>query len=122
MFREALVGFRCPEHRYFLTRERPVDVGSAYSGSFGEPGDDPLAGRVARRTLRGISEYQGLARRDVTAITVASPRDVRTIVPSRRAHAFFVVYDGTFPTGHTVFTSTFRDGGSDREVIHNAMP
>lgn len=43
-------------------------------------------------------------------MTIATPRDVRTIIPSARAHAFIVAYDGSFPTGVIVMTSTFKDG------------
>jgi hypothetical protein len=42
---------------------------------------------------------------------------VRTLLPSRRARAFLAVYDGTFPTGEVVLTTTFRDGTTHREVI-----
>jgi hypothetical protein len=54
--------------------------------------------------------FNGTARDDIKSVTIATPRDVRTLIPSRRAHAFIAVYDGTFPTGETVITTTFTDG------------
>jgi hypothetical protein len=66
--------------------------------------------RTARRTLPGGTVFNGTARADVKSVTIATPRDVRTLIPSRRAHAFLAVYDGTFPTGETVITTTFTDG------------
>jgi hypothetical protein len=54
----------------------------------------------------------GSARADVRSITIATPRDVRTLVPSSPAHAFIAVYDGSFPTGKIVTTAHFADGSS----------
>ncbi len=100
------------------SRRRPLALSYGYGGGLaGEPGQDPLAGRVARRTLRGLSSYVGRAHPDVVRITIATPRDVRTLLPSRRARAFLAVYDGEFPTGEVVLTATFRDGSTHREVI-----
>jgi hypothetical protein len=42
---------------------------------------------------------------------------VRTLIPSRRAHAFVAVYDGTFPTGETVITVTFTDGTTQEQRL-----
>jgi hypothetical protein len=77
---------------------------------------------VARRTQRGITTINGRAHPDVVSITVATPRDVRTILPSRRAHAFVVVYDGSFPTGEVVLTARFADGSTHRDVIPSELP
>ncbi len=65
-----------------------------------------------RRTLPGRTILSGVTRSDVASVTIATPRDVRTLVPTRRAHAFVVAYDGTFPTGEVVITSTFDDGAT----------
>jgi hypothetical protein len=76
------------------------------------PGSDPERGRIARRTLRGVTVVYGRAREDVTAVTIATPRDVRTLVPSSRAHAFVAAYDGGFEAGEITITAHFRDGTS----------
>jgi hypothetical protein len=87
-----------------------------------EPGSDPQRGRVARRTLGGLTTYAGRARSDVRWVTIATPRDVRTLAPSRRAKAILAVYDGDFPTGQTVFTSTLRNGHTDRLALPQVSP
>lgn len=88
----------------------PLAIGLNGTGSIPEPGEDPDPGHVALRTLPGRTVLSGLARPDVREITIETPRDVRTIVPSERAHAFIVVYDGTFPTGEIDFRVTFKNG------------
>jgi hypothetical protein len=94
-----------------LTRKMPLAIWSTYGGgSDPDIGADPEPGRGAIRTLPGRTTFSGLARPDVREITIETTRDVRTIVPSPRAHAFIVVYDGSFPTGDTVFDVTFTDG------------
>jgi hypothetical protein len=106
---------RCPER---IVDRKPVLV----SYMFGDrpTGADPQPGRVARRTLPGQTMVWGRARDDVTAVTIATPRDVRTLSPSPRAHAFLAVYDGDFPTGEIVVTAHLRDGSS-RVVDRFAM-
>jgi hypothetical protein len=113
----------CPDARQPPSRARPLNVGWSGGGGFaGEPGQDPLPGRVARRTLRGITTIAGIAHPDVRSITVATPRDVRTISPSPRAHAFVLLYDGSFPTGDAVLTATFADGSTQRETLPMGFP
>ncbi len=112
------VGLAPPPPGPALTRERPLQVSYSFGGGNGEEfGGDPLAGRTARRTLRGMTTIQGVARPDVESITFASPRDVRTLRPSPRAHAFLVLYDGTFPTGEITMTSRFTNGRTTPESI-----
>jgi hypothetical protein len=55
----------------------------------------------------------------VREITIQTPRDVRTIVPSPRAHAFIVVYDGSFPAGNTDLRVTFSDGSHTVQHLGN---
>lgn len=95
-----------------LSRERPVGGGWGGGDETGEPSADPAYGRIARRTLPGVTYFAGPASADVRSITLQSPRDIRTIVPSSPAHAYLVVYDGTFTTGKMRMTSTFTDGRS----------
>jgi hypothetical protein len=98
-------------------RRHPLDFMWGGAGPDGEPGEDPEGGRVARRTQRGIFELSGHALATVREITIASPRDVRTIRPSPRTHAFAALYDGSFPTGKILLTSRMVDGTTRREVI-----
>jgi hypothetical protein len=52
----------------------------------------------------------GMTLPSVKLITISTPRDVRTIAPSPRAHAFVTVYDGTFASGKITITATFANG------------
>ncbi|MEA2445533.1 MAG: hypothetical protein QOJ12_2825, partial [Thermoleophilales bacterium] len=102
----------CSEPGRGPTRRRPVFAAYTIGGSVPGQGADPERGRVARRTLSGVTTVGGTTAPDVTAITIATPRDVRTLTPSPRAHAFLAVYDGEFPTGEIVITARFSDGTS----------
>lgn len=109
---DQVSGLDCQSRRY-LSRKQPV--GGSWGGGdpgAGEPGGDPGHGRVARRTLPGTTYFAGPVMPDVRTITVKSPRDVRTVVPSSPAHAYLIVYDGTFTSGEVRMTSTFGDGTS----------
>jgi len=86
---------------------RPVDVAGELGGS---SGGRPSAARIARRTQAGTTKVFGTSLPSVESITVRSPRDVRTLVPTGPARAFIVVYDGSFPTGGPVVTATLRGG------------
>ena len=55
----------------------------------------------------------GVAHPDVVSITLRTPRDVRTLIPSGRHHAILAVYEGAFPGGELTATALMRDG---REV------
>jgi hypothetical protein len=118
----------CPATRAALRGARghdgrtlpPFRLGSSFGGTVGaEPGEDPRAGRVARRSPPGRVIYSGTADANVRTLTFATPSDVRTIAPSGPAHAFLIVYSGGFPTGDTVITTTFDDGRTRRDVQSN---
>lgn len=114
--RAALRGQRLPGGRTLP----PFSLGSSYGGGLGaEPGEDPGAGRVARRSPPGRVIYSGTADRGVRYLTFATPSDVRTIKPTGPAHAFLIVYAGSFPTGDTIVTTTFTDGRTRRDTIPN---
>jgi hypothetical protein len=53
----------------------------------------------------------------VDRVTIRTPRDVRTLVPSARGHVVFALYDGTFPSGAIVVTSHQRGGTARSERI-----
>jgi hypothetical protein len=96
-----------------LFRHHPVAAGFLLGGGIVEDeGDATRRARIVRRTLPGTTIVSGLARADVRSITIATPRDVRTLVPTSPAHAFIAVYDGSFPTGKIVTTAHFADGSS----------
>ncbi|HEX4364832.1 MAG TPA: hypothetical protein VHZ75_09815 [Solirubrobacteraceae bacterium] len=98
----------------------PYSLGSSFGGGIGvEPGEDPRDGSVARRTAPGRVVYSGTADADVRYLTFATPSDVRTIAPWGPAHAFLIVYAGSFPTGDVVITTTFKDGHTRRDVMPN---
>jgi hypothetical protein len=97
------------------TRTRPLEVAYGFSAGAG-PSLPPAAqtapspGRIMRRTLPGRFTITGLAHADVVSVTIATPRDVRTVTPSRRAHVFAAVYDGDFPVGEIAVSARLRDG------------
>lgn len=96
-----------------LTRAQPF-VESSGGDDLGEEPmlteDQPQPQRVARRTLPGLTWIAGRARGDVRSLTLQTPRDVRTVVPSGPAHAYLVVYDGGFPSGERRTIAQFDDG------------
>ncbi len=74
---------------------------------------------VERRTLPGRTIITGAADADVVSITLATPRDVRTLRPSGPEHTFIVVYDGQFFRGEITATIELRDGRSVTEPVPN---
>jgi hypothetical protein len=82
-----------------------------------EPGHDPASGRVARRTPPGRVIIAGTAEPEVASITIASPADVRTVVPAGPARGFIIAYGGTFATGDFVLTTTFKNGRTRRDTV-----
>jgi hypothetical protein len=73
----------------------------------------------ARKLIRPPCETDGRAAPDVVAVTLETPRDVRTLVPGGPAHAIIAVYDGTFPTGSIKVVARFKDGHTKTETIGN---
>jgi hypothetical protein len=113
-----------PQRRCFLmgqvlSRSTPISISSGGSDiPYGlTPEAEPENGRIRLRTLRGQTTLSGVTLPDVREVTIESPRDVRTVLPSPRAHVFLVVYDGLFPTGDFVLTSTFADGSRATQKI-----
>jgi hypothetical protein len=74
-----------------------------------EPGDD-TTGHIERRVLQGRTTIHGRVDPSVLSVTLRTPRDVRTLVPSQ--HLILAVYEGTFPTGEVVATAHLENGGS----------
>jgi hypothetical protein len=102
-----------------LTANNPLSFG--YGGG-SEDYDAIETGRVQRRAQRGIFQIAGIAADDVRQIVIATPRDVRTVIPGPRAHTFLAVYDGEFPTGSITLTSIMRDGHRHVDRIDDPGP
>jgi hypothetical protein len=98
-----------------LPRSWPAGIGTMSGSGFDpalDPSRDPDGGHVKLRTLPGRTVLYGAAKRGVRSVTIESPRDVRTLIPSARARSFLVVYDGEFPTGRLRLTANFADGSA----------
>jgi hypothetical protein len=108
------VGRQCGASLDRLPPDWPAGFGAMIGGGLtpqsDDPTSDPTTGRTALRALPGRTVVYGVARPGVRQLTIESPRDVRTLIPSPRAHSFIVVYDGTFPTGKLTLTGTMADG------------
>ncbi len=99
----------CRDAERAPTRTYPMRM-TTLGSSIG--GDDPR-GRIERRVLENRTVFSGRVHADVVSVTIRTPRDVRTLVPSGTAHAILSVYDGSFPTGKVTATARLKDG---REV------
>jgi hypothetical protein len=99
-------------HDAQMFRDRPVLLAVAGGGGdlAAEGGDPGGAGRIARRTQKGMTIYSARVAPDVVAVTLETPRDVRTLIPGGPAHAILAVYDGTFPAGQVRLIARYRDG------------
>ncbi len=73
------------------------------------PDEDPTGARQLRR-LNDRTVLHGRTTADVTAVTITTSRDIRTVVPDPRTHVVLAVYDGTFPAERVKFTATLRNG------------
>jgi hypothetical protein len=105
----------CPQNRPTLTRRQWFGGGYSSGGGLNPRDTDARRGRIERRTLRGSFVVSGVVHPAVTDVTIATPRDVRTLRPSRRARAILAVYDGEFPSGEIVLTARFGDGTTGRQ-------
>jgi hypothetical protein len=97
----------CPDKRRAPTRAYPLRL---TTGIWGASLDDDTQGRIERRTLTGRTIISGRVHPDVLTVTLKTPRDVRTLVPSELGRLILAAYDGTFPTGTVTATARMRDG------------
>jgi hypothetical protein len=90
----------------------PCDFsGGGYSSGY--KATDPFLARAAieRRVFAGRWVLRGECREDVERVTIATPRDTRTLVPSAVGHAIVAVYEsGGYVDGNMVFTMHLRGG------------
>jgi hypothetical protein len=104
---------REPREVAFNTQGGPVP------SPLGAPAPSPTAAEMARRTLPGTTIITGIARADVTTVTLVTPRDVRTLRPAGPEHVLIVVYDGQFFSGALTASIHLRDGRTVTESIAN---
>ncbi|MDA0170240.1 hypothetical protein OJ998_14175 [Solirubrobacter taibaiensis] len=88
------------------TRAFPMRTETLISG-IADP--DPR-GRIERRVVEGRIVFSGTVHPDVVSITITTPHDVRTLIPTPEHHAFVTVYAGRFPGGEATATARFKDG------------
>jgi hypothetical protein len=74
---------------------------------------------LERRTLPGRTIITGEADANVVSVTLATPRDVRTLRPSGPEHVVIVVYDGQFFRGAITATIALRGGRTVTEAVNN---
>ena len=103
-----------------IFKVHPVLMAWSGGGPLPEEGEDTGGtGRVARRTQPGLTTFTGQAAPGVVAVTLETPRDVRTLIPSGPTHAIMAVYDGSFPTGGLKITARFADGHVQTDSLSN---
>ncbi len=92
--------------------KRPCDIGWGGGNAEELEGGDAFArrARTERRLLSGRTQVYGQCSDQVDRITVRTPRDIRTLVPSAVGHAFLAVYDGDFPAGKLQITAHLKNG------------
>ena len=69
-----------------------------------------LPPEIERRTLPGRTIITGIADSDVASVTLATPRDIRTLRPSGPQHTLIAVYDGQFFRGAITAAVKLRSG------------
>ncbi|HEV2813141.1 MAG TPA: hypothetical protein VGW10_07825, partial [Solirubrobacteraceae bacterium] len=114
----GLTGDSCRPLSTAPTRERACDIGSSYSSVDDYEGDAFLRrARIERRLQAGRMAIRGQCHPDVVRVTLRTPRDVRTLVPSPVGRAILAVYDGDFVAGDAIITAHFGDGRTWRERV-----
>jgi hypothetical protein len=112
------VAVNCRREGEGPTRGRPLWV--SYGGGSGDPASrDPFLrrARIERRVQAGRFELMAECHASVERVTIRSPRDIRTLIPSETGHVVFALYDGGFPAGEIVLTAHLRGGGTATERI-----
>ena len=104
----------CPPWRRSPTQAHPVQITTTIWGSDLQ---DPR-GRIERRMLGSRIVFHGRVHPDVASVTIRTPRDVRTLVPSSDVHAILAVYDGHFPGGEVTATARMKDGREVTRALH----
>jgi hypothetical protein len=92
--------------------ERPCDIGTGFGNAEEIEGGDAFLerARVERRLLAGRADVWAQCAENVERVTLRTPRDVRTLVPSAVGHVILAVYDGDFVDGELEFVAHLRGG------------
>jgi hypothetical protein len=96
------------------TRGFPMRLDTLVSGA--TPGGD--GGRIERRILDGRIVFFGTVYPDVLSVTITTPHDVRTLVPTPKHHAILAVYAGRFPGGVATATARLKNGRTFTRRLH----
>jgi hypothetical protein len=106
----------CEPPGFRPTRETPVPIRFGYNSwsLFDGAGPHELRGRVERRVALDRSSVTAVCHPDVVSVTLRTPRDIRTLVPSPHAHVIHAVYAGDFGAGRIVAVAHMRDGTKRR--------
>jgi hypothetical protein len=110
---------RCRPEGEGPTRRRPLWPGYGWGVDVAAAERDAFLrrARIERRVLPGRFEIVVECHPSVERVTIRSPRDIRTLVPSQRGHVVFALYDGDFSAGELVLTATIRGGGRSIERL-----
>lgn len=92
--------------------DRPCDLSWGSAAEIEMERNDAVFARglIERRLQEGRSTVWGQCAPEVERVTLQTPRDVRTLVPSAIGHAFLAIYDGTFVDGKLKITAHLRGG------------
>lgn len=101
-----MAGKSCRDPEARPTREAPVSLDAALSSGFEE---DAIGTKQLRR-LPGRIALHGAVLPGVESVTLITPRDTRTLLPSARGRAILAVYDGSFPGKDVTTIAHFRNG------------
>ena len=101
------------------TAERPCDLGTGFGNEADLERDDAFVerARIERRLVAGRTTIYAQCSADVERVTLATPRDIRTLVPSEVGHAVLAVYDGDFVAGKLVFTAHLKGGKTWKQEL-----
>jgi hypothetical protein len=109
----------CSANAPRLTQARPCSLSWGGGGPDDPLREDNLARRA--RTERRVSGSRfyltATCRTDVDRVTIRTPRDLRSLVPSSRAHIVFALYDGTFPSGEILVSAHLHSGATRSQRI-----
>ena len=114
-----LTGQSCRPLQTRPDAKRPCDIGTGFGNAEELEGDDAFLerARAERRLLAGRTTIYGQCSADVERVTLETPRDVRTMLPSAVGHAVLAVYDGDFVGGGGTFIAHLRGGRTWKQEL-----
>jgi hypothetical protein len=120
LFTESrLIGESCRPLQTRPNAERPCDVGTGFGNAEELELDDSFLKRAReqRRLLAGRTTIWAQCSADVERVTLETPRDVRTLIPSAVGHGILAVYDGDFVGGGGTLTAHLRNGKTWKQEL-----